>query len=81
VKMPKYLSQILNEYSDGSINGEIGRLVRRPAVLTGKGSTSAAAGVRTQDVFFCLNDQIMDKIKEKSQSKDEQLPPREHRFW
>ncbi|CAF2073229.1 unnamed protein product [Rotaria magnacalcarata] len=80
VKMPKYLSQILNEYSDGSINGEIGRLVRRPAVLTGKGSTSAAAGVRTQDVFFCLNDQIMDKIKEKSQSKDEQLPPREHRF-
>ena len=26
VKMPKYLSQILNDYGDGAINGEVGRL-------------------------------------------------------
>ncbi|CAF0774416.1 unnamed protein product [Rotaria sordida] len=77
VKMPKYLSQILNDYGDVANNGEIGRLVKRPAPI-GKGSTATSA--RAQDVFFCLNDQIMEKVKEKNKSQDFQLPPREHRF-
>jgi len=82
VKMPKYLSQILDEYSEGAVNGEVGRLIRRaPAAASGKGSTPAAAGGRSQDVFFCLNDQIMERLREKNPSKDYQLPPREHQFW
>jgi hypothetical protein len=81
VKMPKYLSQILDEYGDGAMNGEVGRLIRR-APTVGKGNTPAtAAGGRSQDVFFCLNDQIMEKLREKNPSKDYQLPPREHQFW
>jgi hypothetical protein len=80
VKMPKYLSKILDEYGDGAINGEIGRLVRRPPAPS-KGSTSTTAGGRSQEVFFCLNDQIMEKLREKNPSKDYQLPPREHQFW
>jgi hypothetical protein len=85
VKMPKYLSQVLNDYGDGAINGEVGRLIKRPpattTTTTGKSSTPTAAGGRTQDVFFCLSDQIMEKLKEKNPSKDYQIPPREHRFW
>jgi hypothetical protein len=82
VKMPKYLSQILDEYGDGALNGEVGRLIRRPTQpSSGKGSTPAAAGGRTQDVIFSLNDQILDKLREKNPSKDYQLPPREHQFW
>lgn len=82
VKMPKYLSQILDEHSDTAINGEVGRLVRRPAATpSGKGSTAAATSGRAQDVFFCLNDQIMDKLREKNPSKDYKLPPQEHQFW
>jgi len=80
VKMPKYLSQILDEHSDGAINGEVGRLIRRAPQPSGKGSTPATAGGRSQDVFFCLNDQIMEKLREKNPSKDYQPPPREHQF-
>ena len=82
VKMPKYLSQILEEYGEGAINGEVGRLIRRPQAA-GKGTTSTApaTGARSQDVFFCLNDQIMEKLREKNPSKDYQPPPREHQFW
>jgi hypothetical protein len=83
VKMPKYLSQILDEYGDGTNNGEVGRLIRRAPTTTGKGTTPAASatGGRSQEVFFCLNDQIMEKLREKNPSKDYQLPPREHHFW
>lgn len=80
VKMPKYLSQILNEYGDGAINGEVGRLVKRPPAPGSKPSVPAPPGGRSQEVFFCLNDQIMEKLREKNPSKDYQLPPREHRF-
>ena len=82
VKMPKYLSQILNEYADGTNNSEIGRLVRRPqSANKGSTTTTTTVGGRPQDVFFCLSDQIIEKLKEKNSSKDYQLPPREHRFW
>jgi hypothetical protein len=80
VKMPKYLSQILDEYGEGAVNGEVGRLIRRPPAA-GKGSVPAPAGGRAHDVFFSLNDQIMEKLREKNPSKDYQLPPREHQFW
>jgi hypothetical protein len=83
VKMPKYLSQILNDYADDAVNGEVGRLIKRapaPAPI-GKGSAPVPPGGRTQDVFFALNDQILEKLREKNPSKDYQLPPREHRFW
>ncbi len=73
VKMPKYLSQILDEYGDGAMNGEVGRLIRRPPP-PGKNPTPASAGGRSQDVFFSLNDQIMEKLREKNPSKDYQLP-------
>ena len=53
VKMPKYLSQILNEYGDDASNGEIGRIVRRPTP-TSKAATSGAAAGRAMDVFFCI---------------------------
>ena len=84
VKMPKYLSQILEEHGDGGINGEVGRLIRRPpAPATGKGTTSTASATsaKTQEVFFTLSDQIMEKLREKNPSKDYQPPPREHQFW
>jgi hypothetical protein len=83
VKMPKYLSQILSDYADDAVNGEVGRLIKRPPapIPAGKGSMPTPAGGRTQDVFFSLNDHIMEKLKEKNPSKDYQLPPREHRFW
>lgn len=81
VKVPKYLSQVLDEYGDGSMNGEVGRLVRRSTAAASKGTTSTGSGARAQDVFFCLNDQVMDKLREKNPSKDYQLPPREHQFW
>lgn len=80
VKVPKYLSQILDKYGDGSMNGEVGRLVRRPTTA-GKGTTSTGSGGRAQDVFFCLNDQVLEKLREENPSKDYQLPPREHQFW
>jgi hypothetical protein len=78
VKMPKYLSQILNDHADETINGEVGRLIQPPS--SAKGSTSTVAGARSQDVVFRLNDEIMKKLKEKNPSKDYKLPPREHRF-
>jgi hypothetical protein len=81
VKMPKYLSQILNDHAEGAINGEVGRLVKRPP-QTGKGSAPAPPGGRSsQDVVFCLNDQIMERLKQENPSKDYKLPPKEHRFW
>ena len=81
VKVPKYLSQILDEYGDGTAGGEVGRLVRRPGAAAAKSNTSVGSGGRAQDVFFCLNDQIMDKLREKNPSKDYQPPPRDHQFW
>lgn len=81
VKMPKYLSQILEEYGDTAVNGEIGRLIRRPSTATGKGSTAAPAGGRSQDVFFSLNDNIMEKVREKNPSKEYKPAPQEHQFW
>ncbi|CAF1526575.1 unnamed protein product [Adineta steineri] len=81
VKVPKYLSQILSEYGDSAINGEVGRLVLRPpSQKSGKEATKMSPAARTKDVSFCLNDQIMKKIKEKNSSKDYKLPPQEHRF-
>lgn len=81
VKMPKYLSQILNDHADVAPNGEVGRLVKR-TLQTGKGAASTvASGPKTQEVAFCLSDQVMDRLKEQSKSKDFQMPPREHRFW
>ncbi|CAF1668742.1 unnamed protein product [Adineta ricciae] len=77
VKMPKYLSQILNDYGDSCVNGEIGRLIKPPQSQLAKSSGSAE---RVQGVSFCLNDQIMKKIQERNPSKDFQMPPREHRF-
>jgi transcription initiation factor TFIIF subunit beta len=77
VKMPKYLSQILDEQSGGAINGDVGRLIKPPVRVT-KGSTAAAG--RPQDVVFRLNDQVMERLKQQNPSKDYQLPPQEHRF-
>lgn len=80
VKVPKYLSKILDDYGDGTANGEVGRLVRRSGTA-GKSNPSTGSTGRAQDVFFCLNDQILDKLREENPTKDYQLPPREHQFW
>ena len=82
VKMPKYLSQILNDHADIGPNGEVGRLVKR-TLQSGKGSSSTVAGgAKTQEVAFCLSDQVMERLKEQNKSKkDFKLPPQEHRFW
>jgi len=82
VKMPKYLSNVLEEYGDGTLNGDIGRLIRRPqtTTTTTKTASSSATGGRQNEVIFSLNDQIMDRLREKNPSKDFKLPPREHQF-
>lgn len=81
VKMPKYLSTILEEYGDGAINGEIGRLIRRPPTTTSKTPNTSTTSGRSQEVIFSLNEQIMDKVREKAKSTGDKVPPREHQFW
>ncbi|CAF1497170.1 unnamed protein product, partial [Didymodactylos carnosus] len=73
VKMPKYLSQILNDYGESMPGGEVGRLVKKNSTNTNVGPSKA------QDVVFRLNDHIFERLKQQNPTI-EQLPPREHRF-
>lgn len=79
VKMPKYLSQILNEHGNKVPNGEIGKLIRRPVAGT-KGATSSTASSKTPEVTFRLSDAIIERVRNSSQNSESQMPQREHRF-
>jgi hypothetical protein len=79
VKMPKYLSQILNDHANSTPSGEVGRLVTR-SFQTNKGATSSRTTGKPPEATFCLNEQVLERLKQQNESKDFQLPPREHRF-
>ena len=80
VKMPKYLSQILSEHSSACTNGEVGRLIRKPAAAPSTTASSSTTG-KVQEVTFCLSEEIIERIKKQNPYADFQMPPREHRFW
>lgn len=83
VKMPKYLSEILNENANAMTNNEIGRLVKR-TLPTGQNSSSASSsttGGKPQEATFCLSDKLLERLEQTHKGSDFKMPPQEHRFW
>lgn len=83
VKMPKYLSEILNEHAGAMPNNEIGRLVKR-TLPTGPGASAIVpptASGKPQEATFCLSDKMMERIEQTHKGSDFKMPPQEHRFW
>ena len=83
VKMPKYLSEILNEHAGAMPNNEIGRLVKR-TLPTGPGAPAIVpptSGGKPQEATFCLSDKLMERIEQMHKGSDFKMPPQEHRFW
>lgn len=83
VKMPKYLSEILNEHAGAMPNHEVGRLVKRtlPSNSNTTTTSSGTSGGKPTEATFCLSEKLMERLAQTHKGTDFKMPPQEHRFW